>query len=275
MGGITNRNYRVEIGGETFVLRVGGEKTALLGIDRQQEFVCATIAAQLGIGPEIVHFHPEKQAMVSRFLIGETLSATRVSQPEMLARIVQALRRVHDGPDFPGRFSPFETVRQYHALAVEYGVAFPANLPDVFARMERIEAALLAPDRLCPCHNDLLCSNLLEADGSLRILDWEYAGMGDPFFDLGNFSANHEFDAAQCEQLLRLYCDEAREADVARLHLMRLVSDLREAFWGYLQSSLSSLDCDYLDYAQHHLNRFLHQAAMPECEDWLQEATHR
>src|SRR5260221_6057705 len=98
MGGITNRNYRVEIGGETFVLRVGGEKTALLGIDRQQEFVCATIAAQLGIGPEIVHFLPEKQAMVSRFLIGETLSATRVAQPERLPRIVQGLRRVPEGP---------------------------------------------------------------------------------------------------------------------------------------------------------------------------------
>lgn len=274
VGGITNQNYRVDIGDESFVLRIGGKGTHLLGIDRGREHTCTAIAAQLGVGAEVIHFLANEDALVTRFIVGEAISPATAAQPDILRRIVAAMRRYHAGPDFPGTFSPFATVRNYTTLALKYGVTFPATLPHVFALMEQIEEAIGPTLDPKPCHNDLLASNFLDDGQTIRILDWEYAGMGDLFFDLGNFAVNQELDEEQCALLLHLYFGEVREvqaADLAHLHLMRLGSDLRESFWGFLQLGISDLDFDYRDYAHHHLNRFLHNAATPQFEKWLQD----
>jgi thiamine kinase-like enzyme len=271
-GGITNQNYRVDIGGETFVLRIGGKGTRLLGIDRGREYACTAIAARLGVGAEVFHFLADQEVLVTRFIVGKNLSPEDAAQPEMLPRIVEAMRAYHNGPDFPGTFSPFETVRAYHRLALEAGVAFPDTLPRVFALMERIEQAIGQAFTPRPCHNDLLASNFIDDGRAIRILDWEYAAMGDIFFDLGNFAVNQSLGEKQCRQLLRAYFGEVRPADEAHLHLMRLGSDLRESFWGFLQLGVSELDFDYHDYAHHHLNRFLRNVAAAPFEQWLRDA---
>lgn len=272
-GGITNQNYRVDMGDETFVLRISGKGTHLLGIDRQRESACTTIAAQVGVGAEVVHFLASEEVLVTRFIPGSPISPELAAQPELLRRIVEAMHRYHAGPGFPGSFSPFETVRSYHALAGEHGVPFPATLPQVFALMARIEGALSGVQQVRPCHNDLLASNFIDDGRVIRILDWEYAGMGDLFFDLGNFAVNQSLDAKRCELLLACYFGQASPADLAHLHLMRLASDLRESFWGFLQLGVSELDFDYQTYAHHHLNRFLKNVEESPFETWLSEVS--
>src|SRR6266581_7825772 len=113
VGGITNQNYRVEIGGETFVLRIGGKGTHLLGIDRGHEHICAAIAARVGVGAEVMHFLPTEDVLVTRFIVGTGISPETAAQDETLRRIVDSMQRYHAGPAFPGAFSPFETVRNY------------------------------------------------------------------------------------------------------------------------------------------------------------------
>jgi len=164
LGGITNQNYRVDIAGETFVLRVGGKGTHLLGIDRGRERTCTQIAAQLGVGAEVVHFlaSASDEVLITRFIPGEGISPETAARPEMLRRIIDAVRRYHAGPDFPGTFSPFQTVRSYHRLALEYNVAFPGTLPQVFSLMARIEEAIGPLQQPEPCHNDLLASNFID-----------------------------------------------------------------------------------------------------------------
>lgn len=272
VGGITNQNYRVDVNGEAFVLRIGGKGTHLLGIDRGHESICTALAAQVGVGAEVVHFLPAEDVLVTRFIVGSVLTPEAAAQPDMLQRIVSSMRRYHAGSAFPSSFSPFATVRAYRTLALEHGVSFPDTLPQVFALMARIEEAIGTPQRLTPCHNDLLASNFIDDGQVIRILDWEYAGMGNVFFDLGNFAVNQSLDDERCALLLREYFGEARQPDLAHLHLMRLASDLRESFWGFLQLGISELDFDYRDYAQHHLNRFLHNAATLPFEHWLEEA---
>lgn len=271
LGGITNQNYRVDIAGETFVLRIGGKGTRLLGINRGHEHACTAIAAQLGIGAEVIHFLASEDVLVTRFIVGSAISVETAAQPETLARIVAAMKRYHEGPTFPGAFSPFATVRDYHKKALERGVAFPATLPQVYALMEQIEEAIGPLDRPRPCHNDLLASNFIDDGQNIWLLDWEYAAMGDLFFDLGNFAVNQALNEEQCEYLLQCYFGEVRRADVAHLHLMRLGSDLRESFWGFLQLGVSELDFDYHEYAHYHLKRFLQNVATPEFTQWLQE----
>ncbi len=277
VGGITNQNYRVDIGDESFVLRIGGKGTHLLGIDRGREHTCTAIAAQLGVGAEVIHFLANEDALVTRFIVGEAISPATAAQPDILQRIVNAMHRYHAGPDFPGTFSPFAAVRNYTILALKYGVTFPDALPKVFALMEQIEEAIGPTLDPRPCHNDLLASNFLDDGQTIRILDWEYAGMGDLFFDLGNFAVNQELNEEQCALLLHLYFGKVRDvqaADLAHLHLMRLGSDLRESFWGFLQLGISDLDFDYRDYAHHHLDRFIHNAATPQFAKWLQDVKH-
>jgi len=272
-GGITNQNYRVDIGGECFVLRIGGKGTHLLGIDRERERVCTGLAAQSGIGAEVISYRAsdEGEILVTRFIAGTAITPERAVQPEMLPRIVATMRRYHNGPAFPGDFSPFETVRSYHRRALEWGVAFPDSLPRVFQLMAHIEMAIGPTRQPRPCHNDLLASNFIDDGHSIRIVDWEYAGMGDLFFDLGNFAVNQSLNEEQCELLVRLYFGEARPADLAHLHLMRLASDLRESLWGFLQLGISELDFDYREYAYHHLQRFLQNVRMPRFEQWLRD----
>ncbi|HEY1352125.1 MAG TPA: choline kinase family protein [Ktedonobacteraceae bacterium] len=271
-GGITNQNYRVDIGQESFVLRVGGKHTHLLGIERERERLCTTIAAHSGIGPEVVACRAAAGAevLVTRFIAGTTLSAERASSPALLPRIVAAIKRYHDGAAFPGSFSPFVTVQNYHRLALERGVALPATLPHALHLLAQIAAATGPQQQLRPCHNDLLAGNFIDEGHTLRIVDWEYAGMGDLFFDLGNFAANQALDEEQCALLLRLYFGQARPAQHAHLHLMRLASDLRESLWGFLQLGISELTFDYREYAHRHLQRFLHSTEDARFAQWLQ-----
>ncbi len=150
-------------------------------------------------------------------------------------------------------------------------------VPDAFdpahEKASRIEAAFTSdPMPLRPCHNDLLEANFLLRDGHVWIVDHEYAGMGDPFFDLGNLSINNALSDDAQERLLALYFGEPTDAQRARLKLMRIMSDFREAMWGVVQQGLSTLDIDYVEYAEKHFDRLSATMADPRFDDWLETA---
>jgi thiamine kinase-like enzyme len=264
-GGITNRNYRLDAGDQSYVLRLGGEATHLLGIDRSREHACALAAARQGVGPEVIAFLPEHGALVTRFVDGRVLTPDDTRQEPILRRVVDALHRYHQGPPIPDSFSPFRTVREYYALAVERAVPFPPEISRAMDLLARIEEAAGTGEPLCPCHNDLLPANLVDDGRLVWIIDWEYAGMGDPFFDLGNLAVNNQFGESHERLLLALYAGEVRPEHLRRLRLMRLASDMREAMWGFLQAGISRLEVDFLGYGQTHLTRFLAAGAqMPD-----------
>lgn len=259
-GGITNRNFRVERGGESFVLRLGGQKTALLGIDRRREGRAGAVAAALGVGADVVYFSASADVLMTRFVSGRTLSAAALRRPENLRLAARALRRLHGGPSFSGRFSPFSTIRRYAAAARRHGVVLPKRAEPALRLLGALEGVLWPPARLRPCHNDLLGSNMIAGGGRLKIIDWEYAAMGDPFFDLANFCVNNALGPAARAAFLKDYHGRLRDQDARRLELMGLVSDLREAFWGFVQAGLSTLDFDFEGYGRRHLARFWRSA---------------
>src|SRR5262249_23619059 len=158
---------------------------------------------------------------------------------------------------------PFRIVEAYRALALSRGVPIPPEYDLAQAIARRIELAFLtAPVELRPCHNDLLNANFIDDGSRIRIVDWEYAGMGDPYFDLGNFRINHELDAEAAGTLAAAYLGLGHgarppAASAARLTLMRVVSDFREAMWGVLQQGISTLDVDFVAYAAEHFDRLL------------------
>ncbi|HEX9363166.1 MAG TPA: phosphotransferase [Candidatus Dormibacteraeota bacterium] len=261
-GGITNRNYKVGVDGEFFVLRMGGAKTELLGIDRAVEHAAGKRAFEIGVGPEVVAFEPTEGWLVARFIEGAPISLEEMRRPQMLRRVAAALRRFHESQPIPGRFDAWAVVDGYRETASAHGVAMPPEFDAAREVAEQIRVAR-GPQPAVPCHNDLLNANFLD-DGFIRIVDWEYAGMGDRFFDLANFSVNHEFGVEDDRQFMRAYFGDERASDLASLRLMRYMSDFREAMWGVLQSGISDLDFDFAGYAHKHFRRMEGTASDPE-----------
>jgi thiamine kinase-like enzyme len=240
-GGITNHNFKVVVEGDVLVLRIGGKDTALLGIDREHEHEAAVLAARLGIGPEVVRF--ADGVLVTRFVDGEVGRADP-------ATVGALLQRLHGAPPIAGRFDSFRVVEAYAAIATGHGRSLPRSYGRAQELARRIEARRAAAP-VVTCHNDLLAANFIDDGERIWIVDWEYAGMGDPFFDLANFAVNNGLDEEGERALLEAY----GSADTRALTLMRFMSDFREAMWGVVQQAISALDFDFVAYADEHFER--------------------
>jgi aminoglycoside phosphotransferase (APT) family kinase protein len=271
--GITNRNFRVDVEGEAFVLRLAGADTELLGIDRDDEVEAGRVAAAAGVGPEVVAFLPELGCVVTRFVPGQPIPEERLGEPAVMRSVLSSIRAIHGCPMIRATFPVFRIVERFRDTAAERGVPIPPAYDAARAVAGRIEAAFsVAPMPLTTCHNDLLNANFLRDGDHTWIVDYEYAGMGDPFFDLGNLAINNGLDASAQALLLQTYFGDVRDVHRARLALMRIVSDFREAMWGVVQQGISKLDFDYVDYAQRHFTRLLANAADPQVGAWLDAA---
>ena len=262
-GGITNHNLKVTLaGGEAYVVRIAGRDTELLGIDRRVEHEASLAAAAVGVGPEVIAFVEPEGSLVTRFIEGEIVPVERMREPETVHRVAHALRAVHGGPPLSGRFDSFRIVEEYRATAFARGAEVPRGYVSARQSARRVARARgPVPER--PCHNDLLNANFIDDGSHIRIVDWEYAGMGDVFFDLANFSLNHELDADGRRELLAAYFGDVRPEHERSLELMRFMSDFREAMWGVVQGAVSQLDFDFAGYAARHFARLERVAAEP------------
>jgi len=273
-GGITNRNFRIELGGRDVVVRLPGKDTDLLGIDRAAERDATEAAARAGVGPEVVAFIDEPPCLVTAFIAGRPLAAEELRAPPLVEEVAEVLRTVHAGPALPSRFDSFAVVEDYRATAAERGARIPDSYTELAAGASAIRSALSGPEHApVACHNDLLTANFLHDGARVRIVDWEYAGMGDRYFDLGNLSVNNGFAEADDERLLSAYWREpCSPGRFAALRLMRIMSDFREGMWGVVQTAISTLDFDFPAYADEHLDRVAAGLADPRVPGWLEEA---
>jgi thiamine kinase-like enzyme len=255
-GGITNRNFRVETERGTLVARVCRE-LPLLGIDRRSEAAAQNAAARLGLAPELIHH--EQGLLVSRHLSGRTLAAADLQDIGLITHVGSALRRLHDARDvISGHlvyFCPFQTIRTYARSAAELGARLPQGI-DALLEDARSLLRRIGPFLPALCHNDLLPSNLIWSDGRLWLIDWEYAGMGHPLFDLASVSANAGFTDFQEKALLEAYHGVINPQELEEIRTFKLASALREALWAMVQSVVSELSFDYLGYASRNFETY-------------------
>lgn len=275
-GGITNRNFRVNFGGTDYVVRLPGKRTALLGIDREAECIANKAAAQLGIAPKVAAMLTEPSALVTAFVSGREMRADELREPETIAEVAHDLRSLHDsGTELPTGFDSFRLVEQYAETGRANGSEPPAGYDEALEAAHKIERAVRDQPghEPVPAHNDLLPANFLRDGDRMQLIDWEYAGMGDRWFDLGNFAVNNELDDDQEDQLLEAYFGEAPDdRKRATLKLFRFMSDFREGMWGVVQAGVSELDFDFRDYAQKHFDRLEKARTDPRFKGWIEEA---
>ena len=273
-GGITNHNFRARFGRREVVVRLPGNDTDLLGSDRSGEREANSLAAAAGVAPEVLAHLKDPVVLVTAFVEGPTMEAAELREPTALAEVAAALRTIHGcGAQLAARFDAFRLVEDYAAATRSRGGEVPAAYERAHAAAARIEAAPALRGAPVLCHDDLLPANFIDTPDGIRLVDWEYAGMGNRWFDLGNFAVNNELGPAEEEAFVAAYLDAPpAPADLAALRLMRLMSDFREAMWGVVQRTISDLDFDFDGYATKHFDRLLAAIDDPDFESLLEDA---
>lgn len=266
LGGLTNRVYRL---GDK-CLRVPGKGTEEY-INRAHEAVAAAEAAKAGVSPEVLHFDASTGLMVTRFVAGaETMSpALFKTRPGSPARAGQAFRKLHDsGAVFPFRFELFSMIDSYLEVLSTRDVALPAGYHDVVREADQSVRAALAAHTLplAACHCDPLCENFLDTGGRMWIVDWEYAGMNDPMWDLGDLSVEGQFDhVVEEEMILAYFGGEPRPAERGRIVIYKAMCDLLWTLWGLIQLANGNPADDFRAYAD---RRFARCRALMETDEF-------
>ena len=263
LGGLTNRVYRVG----DHVLRLPGSGTEAY-INRSHEAIAARLAAEAGVSPAVLHADPETGLMVTAFIQANTMSPQGFrTTPGAPARAGQVLARLHrSGADFPFRFELFGMIDSYLALLAPRDVALPPGYHDVVAEAAAVRAALTrAPLPLTACHCDPLCENFLDDGTRMWVVDWEYSGMNDPMWDLGDLSVEAGMDGSHEDEMLTAYFGHvARADDRGRMVAYKAMCDLLWTLWGLIQLSDGNPADDFRAYADGRFARCKALMAQPE-----------
>ncbi len=269
-GGLTNRNYRVDVDGQPYFIRIPGPATDLLAIDRANELHNTRAAAVAGVGPRVLEQFPEWDAMVLEWLPSRTMSNCAFEAADSPGRIAEVVRRLHAGPRFALDFDMFRLTERYLGVVAERQVPIPPGFRGALPAVARIEAALARrPLSRVPCHNDLLAENYLDDGDRLWIVDYEYSGNNDPTFELGNTCQELGFDAPRAAQLCAAYFGTADDSRLARMHLQMIMSDIGWTLWAAIQARISAIDFDFWGWAEERWARAAANLAGPGFEDWL------
>ena len=276
--GLTNQNYRLDIGDRTFFFRRPGPATELLAVDRANELFNTRAAAKAGVGPHVLQVDAKTGGMLLEWLPGRTMSNEAFQAPGMPGRIAEVLRRLHAGPRFRDVFDMFRLAERYLRLVDERSMPIPAGYRERLPQIPRIEAALAAhPQPTVPCHNDLLAENYLDDGTRLWIVDYEYSGNNDPTFELGNTAQELQFDDPRVRELCAAYFGPdrfAREgpALLGRMRLQMIMSDVGWTLWAAIQAVISTIDYDFTGWANERWARASAMLDGPDFEGWLVEA---
>lgn len=236
MGGLTNHTYQVALeDGQIYVVRLPGEGTEEL-INRSDEKVSTQLACQLGIDAELLYFG-ESGEKVTRYIDGaHTLSASSFQNFDILQKSAEVLRVLHtSGADTKVPFDVFQMASDYEKIIRDNSVALFDEYESVKAQIMKIRE-YAASDEIAsvPCHNDPLCENwVLDQNGKLYLIDWEYAGMNDGMWDLADVSIEASFTPEQDHAFLQFYFGrEATQEETLRFHANKLYLDFLWSLWG-------------------------------------------
>jgi thiamine kinase-like enzyme len=256
LGGLTNRNFRIDSPLGRHVLRIPGAGTSEY-ISRKNEAHAARSAAKVGVNAEVLHFDEGSGLMLCRYIDGGvTMNADRFKDLGSVKRSAMALRRVHESAEpFLNRFELFQMVDEYLDILAKKNAPLPDGYHDVKREAEGVRAALGArPLPIKPCHCDPLAENFLDTGDRVYVIDWEYAGNNDPMWDLGDVSVEASFGPDQDEALLEAYFDgKAPAAARGRMVLYKAMCDLLWTLWGIIQHVNQNPVDDFWAYA---VNRF-------------------
>jgi len=243
--GLVNESYRVARGGRRYSLRVAVPNALQLGLDRGWECRVLERAMVSGIAPLIECCEPSCGILVARWVDGCAWTVEQVRRAENIERIAELARRIHalTVPAAARRMSPESWIAHYREALLQCGVeahhpcAGGRRLLDLQSALEERLGALatLPPAEPALCHSDLHAHNLIASNQGLIVLDWEYAHVAEPFWDLAGWVGNNDLSADSRRLLLKAYLGRQPDpADEERLNLLGWLYDYICWLWGEL-----------------------------------------
>ncbi len=271
-GGLTNTNYKVEVEGKPFFIRVPGASTELLAIDRNNEYFNSKAAAEAGVGPKVLYYLVDYHAMVLEFIDGKTMSKEALNALGMPTRMVQAIKKLHGGPRFLTDFNMFRLTEYYLKICRDRAIPMPKGYLDRMPTVTQIEKSMsVRPLPTVPCNNDLLAENYIDDGKSLRLIDYEYSGNNDPCFELGNTCQEMQFNAHQISEVCSVYFGSASPSKIARMKLNMIMSDVGWGLWAAIQAKISKIDFDFWGWAVERWNRAVEKMDSKDFDTWLKD----
>ena len=271
-GGLTNSNYKVHVDGTPYFVRVPGESTELLAIDRTNEYHNTKAAAEAGVAPSVLYYLPDYCVMVLEFLDGKTMSKDSLTAPGMPTRMAQSIKQLHAGPRFLADFNMFRLTEYYLSLCKERRIRIPHGYLQRVSTVADIEKAMsVNPLPTVPCNNDLLAENYIDDGKQLWLIDYEYSGNNDPTFELGNTCQEMQFNDEQIKEVCTAYFGDVSSSKIARMKLNMIMSDVGWGLWAAIQASISKIEFDFWGWALERWGRAQEKIDSLEFNRWLKE----
>lgn len=259
LGGLTNRNYRIDTLTNRYVLRVSNVETALLGISRYNERVNTERAHHAGVGAAIVYAIPAENVLLMSWIEARTLHAELLrNEADLLPRIAASLKTLHTGPEFEGEFY-FPAVRKkYLATVQNAGYFLPDNYLQVEPLVLEIEKALASSsEALVPCNNDLLAENFMDDGKKIWIIDFEYAGQNEASFEIGNLASESFLTDEQLTRLCDAYWGRHAPSKIVRAQAWSMIARYGWVLWASIQEAISPIDFDFRSWGMKKWNSVL------------------
>ena len=232
--GHSNRTFLVRNGERRFVVRLGSRGAAGLGVDRQVEQKVLACADRLGISAPVLHCDPSRGTLVTDYIESRALRIEGIGAERVIDAVATALHRLHAEPlDIPA-VNIADRIRRYARELQSNPRRWPRANRLLGSCRVVMEQYRFGRKLSALCHNDLVAPNILETPEGIRILDWEYAARGDPFFDLATLCEDQGLSALDRQQLLLAY-GEIGDAALERLYRTRVLYRLLSALWVLLR----------------------------------------
>ncbi len=271
-GGLTNSNFKVDVNGSPYFVRVPGASTELLAVNRENEYYNSNAAHEAGVGPKVLYYLPEHCVMVLEFLNGQTMSKETLNQPGMPTRMAQTIKKLHAGPRFLTDFNMFRLTEYYLQICSEQDIKIPDGYLERLPTIATIEQAMsVHPLTTVPCNNDLLAENYIDDGNRLWLIDYEYSGNNDPTFELGNTCQEMQFNHAQIAEVCAAYFGDATVDKIARMKLNMIMSDVGWGLWAAIQAKISTIEFDFWGWAIERWGRAVEKMDSKEFEGWLKD----
>ncbi|MDP9255962.1 MAG: phosphotransferase family protein [Actinomycetota bacterium] len=271
-GGLTNTNYKVEVGDRSYVVRVSSKDAGLLAIDRENEYANSVAAAESGVGAGVVAYLPEMGALVLDFIEGSTMSAAQLRRGDRLREVAAVIRELHACRRFRDDFNMFRVQERYARIVQDRRLRLPERYLEFAPQVSAIESAMaVREDGTVPCNNDLLAENFIWTGDRFRLIDYEYSGNNDPMFELGNVWSESNLSLEQLDELVAHYYGRPLVNKVARARLWGLMSKYGWTLWASIQDGVSTIDFDFWGWGMEKYERAVAEFDGPDfarlCED--------
>ena len=272
-GGLTNTNYKVVTPDGAYVMRVSAKDAGMLAIDRENEYRNSVSAADAGVGAKVVDYVPDRSLLVLEFIEGQTQSAEDLRRGDKLEMVADACRRLHGAAPFRDDFNMFDIQRRYLRLVQERGFRLPGRYLEFEPKVRRMEQAMaVRAEPAVPCNNDLLAENFIDTGhGEFRLIDYEYSGMNDACFELGNVWSESNLSLEQLDELVTHYYGRRLRNRIARARLWGLMSKYGWTLWASIQDGVSDIDFDFWEWGMEKYDRAVAEFDGPDFEHLLDE----